>query len=216
MFASLGIGLGIAVVVILVLLTAYFESPRLALASVSAVPGVLCGVVAMLLLTGTTLNIESFMGTIMCIGVSVSNSVMLVTFIDKEWREGKVVPAAARAGAQDRLRPILMTACAMTVGMVPMALALEQGSEMQAPLGRAVIGGLVVSTFATLLIVPSVFALLMGRRAARSPSLHPDDPASSHYDPASREGEAPAEPPTPARQEPRPPPFHFPSPEDHP
>jgi multidrug efflux pump subunit AcrB len=184
MFTSLGIGLGIAVVVILVLLTAYFESPQLALTSVSAVPGVLCGVVAMLLLTGTTLNIESFMGAIMCIGVSVSNSVMLVTFIDKEWREGKVVPEAARAGAQDRLRPILMTACAMTVGMVPMALALEQGSEMQAPLGRAVIGGLLVSTFVTLLIVPSIFALLMGRRIAHSPSVYPDDPGSAHYDPA--------------------------------
>jgi multidrug efflux pump subunit AcrB len=196
MFTSLGTGLGIAVVVILVLLTAYFESPRLALASVSSVPGVLCGVVVMLLLTGTTLNIESFMGSIMCIGVSVSNSVMLVTFIDKEWRERKVVPAAARAGAQDRLRPILMTACAMTVGMVPMALALERGSEMQAPLGRAVIGGLVVSTFVTLFIVPSVFALLMGRTAPRSPSLHPDDPASAHYDPDGREPEAPQGGPT--------------------
>src|SRR5262249_29931591 len=189
MFTSLGIGVGIAVVVILVLLTAYFQSPRLALASVSGVPGVLCGVVAMLLLTGTTLNIESFMGTIMCIGVSVSNSVMLVTFIDKEWREGKVVPEAARARAQDRLPPILMTACAMTIGMVPMSLALEQGSEMQAPLGRAVIGGLVVSTFATLFIVPSVFALLMGTRVARSPSVYPDDPASSYNDPDGREPE---------------------------
>jgi multidrug efflux pump subunit AcrB len=186
MFTSLGIGLGIAVLVILVLLTAYFQSPRLALAAVSAVPGVLCGIVVILLLTGTTLNIESFMGAIMCIGVSVSNSVMLVTFIAMEWQKGKSVPEAARAGAQDRLRPILMTACAMTVGMVPMALALEQGSEMQAPLGRAVIGGLVVSTFVTLFIVPSVFALLMGRRAAASPSLHPDDPASSHYDPDGR------------------------------
>jgi multidrug efflux pump subunit AcrB len=136
------------------------------------------------------------MGSIMCIGVSVSNSVMLVTFIDKEWRERKVVPAAARAGAQDRLRPILMTACAMTVGMVPMALALERGSEMQAPLGRAVIGGLVVSTFVTLFIVPSVFALLMGRTAPRSPSLHPDDPASAHYDPDGREPEAPQGGPT--------------------
>jgi multidrug efflux pump subunit AcrB len=184
MFTSLGIGLGLAVVVILVLLTAYFESPQLALASISAVPGVLCGVVIMLLLTGTTLNIESFMGAIMCIGVSVSNSVMLVTFIAREWQSGKPVPEAARAGAQDRLRPILMTACAMTVGMVPMALALEHGSEMQAPLGRAVIGGLVASTFVTLLIVPSIFALLMGRRVARSPSLDPDDVGSAHYDPA--------------------------------
>jgi multidrug efflux pump subunit AcrB len=187
MFTALGIGLGIAVVVILVLLTAYFESPRLALASVSSVPGVLCGVVLMLLATGTTLNIESFMGSIMCIGVSVSNSVMLVTFIDMEWRERKVAIEAARAGAQDRLRPILMTACAMTIGMVPMALALEHGSEMQAPLGRAVIGGLVFSTFVTLFIVPSVFALLMGRSKPRSPSLYPDDPESSHYAP-----EAPA------------------------
>jgi multidrug efflux pump subunit AcrB len=194
MFTALGIGLVLAVVVILVLLTAYFQSPRLALASVSSVPGVLCGVVAMLLLTGTTLNIESFMGSVMCIGVSVSNSVMMVTFIAMEWRERKVVPDAARAGAQDRLRPILMTACAMTVGMVPMALALEQGSEMEAPLGRAVIGGLVVSTFVTLFIVPSVFALLMGRRVALSPSLHPDDPDSSHYDPDGREPEAPARP----------------------
>jgi multidrug efflux pump subunit AcrB len=192
MFAALAAGLALAVVVILVLLTAYFESPRLALASVSSVPGVLCGVVIMLLATGTTLNIESFMGSIMCVGVSVSNSVMLVTFIAMEWRERKVVPEAARAGAQDRLRPILMTACAMTVGMVPMALALERGSEMEAPLGRAVIGGLAVSTFVTLFIVPSVFALLMGRKTPQSPSLHPDDPDSSHYAPDGREPEAAA------------------------
>ena len=76
-----------------------------------------------------------------------------------------------------------MTACAMTVGMVPMALALEQGSQMQAPLGRAVIGGLVMSTFATLLVVPSIFALVIGRQVARSPSIYPDDPESAHYDP---------------------------------
>jgi multidrug efflux pump subunit AcrB len=193
MFTSLGVGLAIAVAVILVLLTAYFQSPRLALAAVSAVPGVLSGVAAMLLLTGTTLNIESFMGSIMCIGVSVSNSVMLVTFIDMEWRGGKAVPEATRAGAQDRLRPILMTACAMTIGMVPMALALEHGSEIEAPLGRAVIGGLVVSTFATLFIVPSVFALLLGHKTPRSPSLHPNDPESAHYDPEHGPSEAAAQ-----------------------
>jgi multidrug efflux pump subunit AcrB len=139
-------------------------------------------VVTILVATGTTLNIESFMGAIMCIGVSVSNSVMLVTFIGQEWQVRKVVHEAARAGAQDRLRPILMTACAMTVGMVPMALALEHGSEMQAPLGRAVIGGLVMSTFVTLFIVPSVFALLMGQSTPQSPSLYPDDPDSAYYD----------------------------------
>ena len=183
MFNSMAVGLAIAVVTIMVMLTAYFESPRLALAAVSAVPGVLCGVVLILFVTRTTLNIESFMGSIMCIGVSLSNSVMMVAFIAKDWRHGKSTFEAAWSGAQERLRPIVMTACAMTVGMVPMALALEHGSEMQAPLGRAVIGGLVVSTFATLLIVPSVFALLMGNRVAVSPSVHPDDPHSVHYHP---------------------------------
>ncbi len=79
------------------------------------------------------------------------------------------------------MRPILMTACAMTVGMVPMALALERGSQMQAPLGRAVIGGLVMSTFATLLVVPSIFALVIGKSVARSPSIHPADPESRYY-----------------------------------
>jgi multidrug efflux pump subunit AcrB len=183
MFKSMSIGLVIAVITILILLTGYFESPRLALAAVSAVPGVLAGVVLILWLTHTSLNIESFMGSIMCIGVSLSNSVMMVSFIARDWRQGKSSFEAASVGAKERLRPILMTACAMTVGMVPMALALERGSEMQAPLGRAVIGGLVVSTFATLLIVPSVFALLIGSRPPISPSVHPDDPKSQHYDP---------------------------------
>jgi RND family efflux transporter MFP subunit len=182
LFTSLAVGLAMTVAVILVLLTAYFQSLRLAAIAVSAVPGVLSGVAAMLYLSGTTLNIESFMGSIMCIGVSVSNSVMLVTFMDREWRGGLSVAAAAVAGARDRLRPILMTACAMTVGMVPMALALEEGSEMQAPLGRAVIGGLIVSTFTTLLILPAIFALVMGRARQVSPSLDPDDPSSPHYD----------------------------------
>ncbi|HEY2157236.1 MAG TPA: efflux RND transporter permease subunit, partial [Isosphaeraceae bacterium] len=183
MFQSLGIGLGVAVFVILVLLTAYFQSPKMALISIGAVPGVLAGIATILFLTNTTLNIESFMGSIMCLGVSVSNSVMLVTFINNHWQEGSTSVDAAINGASDRLRPILMTACAMTIGMVPMALALEKGSEMQAPLGRAVIGGLVMSTFATLLMVPPIFALLIGKAAARSPSVYPGDPDSAHYDP---------------------------------
>ena len=184
MFKALGIGLAVAVFVILVLLTAYFQSPRLALISIGAVPGVLAGIVVMLLATGTTLNIESFMGSIMCLGVSVSNSVMMVTFMDEHWKAGKPSIEAAILGASERLRPILMTACAMTVGMVPMALALERGSQMEAPLGRAVIGGLVMSTFATLLVLPSIFALVIGRKEPRSPSLYPGNPASAHYDPA--------------------------------
>jgi multidrug efflux pump subunit AcrB len=183
MFKALGIGLAAAVFVIFILLTAYFESPRLALISIGAVPGVLAGIATVLFLTNTGLNIESFMGSIMCLGVSVSNSVMLVTFIDEHWRKGKAATEAAILGASERLRPILMTACAMTVGMVPMALALERGSQMQAPLGRAVIGGLVMSTFATLLVVPSIFAVVIGRKTAHSPSIYPDDPASRHYDP---------------------------------
>jgi predicted RND superfamily exporter protein len=115
--------------------------------------------------------------------VSVSNSVMLVTFIDEHWKRGMHAAEASILGASERLRPILMTACAMTVGMVPMALALEKGSQMQAPLGLAVIGGLVMSTFATLLVVPSIFAVVVGRKVARSPSVYPDDPESSYYDP---------------------------------
>ncbi|CAN5358159.1 efflux RND transporter permease subunit [soil metagenome] len=182
MFVSLGIGLGIAVAVILVLLTGYFQSARLAIASIGAVPGVLSGVVLVLYLTNTTLNIESFMGAIMSVGVSVSNSVMLVTFTSREWREGAAVVDASRRGANERLRPILMTACAMIVGMLPMALALESGSQMEAPLGRAVVGGLLVSTFATLLILPAFFAIVMGTSKHHSPSLHPDDAESKHFD----------------------------------
>ncbi len=184
MFEALGIGLAVSVFVILVLLTAYFQSPRLALISIGAVPGVLAGIVTILYFSNTTLNIESFMGSIMCLGVSVSNSVMMVTFMDEHWKSGKPATEAALQGASERLRPILMTACAMTVGMVPMALALERGSEMEAPLGRAVIGGLVMSTFATLLVLPSIFTLVIGRRKPRSPSLYPGNPASAHYDQA--------------------------------
>jgi len=209
MFQSLGIGLAVAVFVIFVLLTAYFQSPRLSLISIGAVPGVLAGIATILYFTNTSLNIESFMGSIMCLGVSVSNSVMLVTFINEHWKEGKPATKAAVKGASERLRPILMTACAMTVGMVPMALALERGSQMQAPLGRAVIGGLVMSTFATLLIVPSIFAVVIGRREAGAPSIHPDDPASAHYDPPAAIPGSPSSekvPPAPGRPVPSNPP----------
>jgi multidrug efflux pump subunit AcrB len=183
MFKALSIGLAVAVFVIVVLLTAYFQSPRMALISIGAVPGVLAGIAAILYFTNTSLNIESFMGSIMCLGVSVSNSVMLVTFMNDHWKGGSPSIEAAIFGAGERLRPILMTACAMTVGMVPMALALERGSQMQAPLGLAVIGGLVMSTFATLLVLPSIFAIVIGNRVARSASIYPDDPESIYYDP---------------------------------
>jgi len=182
MFTALGIGLCIAVFVILVMLTAYFQSPRLAFTSIGAVPGVLTGVAGALVLTKTTLNIESFMGSIMCIGVSVSNSVMMITFMNDRWRDGLSVGEAAVKGAAGRLRPIIMTTCAMTTGMLPMALALEEGSQMQAPLGRAVIGGLIASTLCTLLVLPAVFSLLLGNRRPVSVSLDPDDPESNQFD----------------------------------
>jgi multidrug efflux pump subunit AcrB len=190
MFHSLAIGLALAVVVILVLLTGFFQSFRLGLISIGAVPGVVCGVAVILLYTGTTLNIESFMGSIMCIGVSVSNSVLLTAFMDDHWKAGASVRRAAVEGARDRLRPILMTAAAMVLGTVPMALALEEGSEMAAPLGRAVIGGLVVSTFATLLIIPAMFALVMGDSKKVSPSIDPDDPLSLYHDAGEHAAEA--------------------------
>jgi Cu/Ag efflux pump CusA len=119
----------------------------------------------------------------MSFGVSVSNSVLLVAFMDEHWNRGARAEVAAVTGARERLRAILMTACAMTIGMVPMALALERGSEMQAPLGRAVIGGLVMSTLATLLIVPAIFTILIGRSKFRAPTLYPYDRQSAHYDP---------------------------------
>ncbi|HTU25520.1 MAG TPA: efflux RND transporter permease subunit, partial [Pirellulales bacterium] len=191
MFRSLAFGLLTAVVVIFILLTAYFQSPRLALVSLGAVPGVLSGVVLILYLTGTTLNIESFMGTIMCIGVSVSNSVMLVTFTARDWEAGRSAHEAAVLGSRERLRPILMTACAMITGMIPMSLALESGSQMEAPLGRAVIGGLLVSTFSTLMMLPPIFALVIGQRKHLPVTLHPDDEESSHYDPEGIDEEQP-------------------------
>ena len=184
MFRSLEIGLAVAVIVILIMLTAYFQAPRLAVTAVASVPAVLCGVVLALWITKTTLNIESLMGTIMAVGVAVSNAIMLVSFGDRHRREeGMPADRAAITAAKGRLRPIIMTGCAMIAGMIPMSLALEEGSEQNAPLGRAVIGGMALATFATLLVLPAVFTLLLSRASNQSPSLDPDDPASTHYDP---------------------------------
>jgi multidrug efflux pump subunit AcrB len=184
MFQSLEIGLGVAVIVILIMLTAYFQAPRLALTAVASVPAVLAGVVLALWITHTTLNIESFMGAIMAVGVAVSNAIMLVSFADRHrLEEGMPASQAAITAAKGRLRPIIMTGCAMISGMIPMSLGLEKGSEQNAPLGRAVIGGMALGTFATLLVLPAVFTFLLNRASNRSPSLDPDDPASSHYDP---------------------------------
>jgi len=184
MFQSLEIGLGVAVLVILIMLTAYFQAPRLAITAVASVPAVLCGVVLALWITRTTLNIESFMGAIMAVGVAVSNAILLVSFADRHrLEEGMPADRAAITAAKGRLRPIIMTGCAMIAGMIPMSLGVEQGSEQNAPLGRAVIGGMALATFATLLVLPAVFTLLLSRASSQSPSLDPDDTSSAHYDP---------------------------------
>jgi multidrug efflux pump subunit AcrB len=193
-------GLIAAVLVILLLLTAYFQSVRLAFVVVSTTPAVLAGVVLALVATRTTLNIQSFMGAIMAVGVAVANAILLATFAEQGRREGKAAGVAAVEGAKHRLRPILMTSCAMIAGMVPMSLGLGEGGEQTAPLGRAVIGGLAVATFATLFILPSVFAIIQGRSSTRSTSLNPDDAESAYFDQsaergAERDASAPEMPP---------------------
>jgi multidrug efflux pump subunit AcrB len=181
MFHGLTVGLGMAVVVIFLLLTAYFQSLRLAFVAVATSPAVVAGVAIALYITGTTLNIESFMGAIMAIGVAVANAILLVTFAEHHRRTSKHALEAAIHGARDRLRPILMTSCAMIAGMIPMALGMGEGGEQTAPLGRAVIGGLSAATLTTLLVLPSVFAVVLGKSSVSSPSLDPHDPESSYY-----------------------------------
>jgi multidrug efflux pump subunit AcrB len=179
-FAQLTIGLALAVVVILLLLTANFQSLRLALIVISSVPAVLVGAIVMLLITGTTLNLESFMGTIMAIGVAVANAILLVTFAEQNRRNGADAVSAARSAASERLRPVLMTSLAMIAGMIPMALAIGRGSEETAPLGRAVIGGLLAATLATLFLLPTVFGIVQKSASLKSPSLDPEDSDSPY------------------------------------
>ncbi len=173
-------GLIIAIIVIFLLLIANFQSVRLALAVVSTVPAVLSGVVLTLWLTGSTLNIQSAMGGIMAVGVAVANAILLVTFAEKA-RVARGDPiAGAVEGGSSRLRPILMTSFAMIAGMMPLALGAGEGGDQTAPLGRAVVGGLALATVATLIVLPSFFAILTTRKV-RSPSLDPHDPLSEHY-----------------------------------
>jgi multidrug efflux pump subunit AcrB len=179
-FTNISAGLIVAVVVIFLLLAANFQSLRLAFVVVSTVPAALAGVVVVLWLTGTTLNVQSFMGAIMAIGVAVANAILLVTFAEQSRREGGSPLHTAIDAARARMRPVLMTSAAMIAGMIPMALALGGGAEATAPLGRAVIGGLAAATLATLIVLPSVYSLVQQSASAASPSLDPDDPASSH------------------------------------
>lgn len=175
-FGDLEVGLAVAIGVIFLLLCANFQSMRLALAVISVVPAVIAGVVLALLATGTTLNLQSFMGAIMAVGVAVANAILLVTFAEQARRLGRSSTEASIEGAKTRLRPILMTSSAMVAGMIPMALAIGAGAEATAPLGRAVIGGLLAATPANLLILPSVFSLLQENASTAPPSLEPREP----------------------------------------
>jgi multidrug efflux pump subunit AcrB len=176
--SNLSLGLLLAVGVILLLLAANYESLRLALVVFTTAPAAICGVIVMLLVTHTSLNIQSYMGAIMAIGVGTANAILLVTFADERRRAGASALASSIEGMRARMRPILMTSAAMIAGMIPMALALGEGAEAAAPLGRAVIGGLAAATLANLTVLPFMFSLVQARASTTSSSLDPDDPAS--------------------------------------
>ena len=182
MLSRLGVGLLLAVVVIFLMMTANFQSLRLSLATVSTAPAVIAGVVIALYSTGQTINIQSFIGAIMAIGVAMANAILLVTFAEQRRHAGDTGWDPAVNGAIARVRPILMTSLAMTAGMLPMALGWGESGPQSAPLGRAVIGGLLAATIATLFVLPAVFALLMGKPSTKSASLDPDDPTSAYCD----------------------------------
>ncbi|MBS1489407.1 MAG: efflux RND transporter permease subunit [Bacteroidetes bacterium] len=180
--SSLQSGLLLAIVVIFLLLSANYQSFKVAFVVLVTVPAVLAGSLVMLLLTGGTLNLQSYMGIIMSVGVSVANAVLLVTNAEQLRLKLGDATKAARTSGSVRLRPILMTSLAMVAGMVPMASGLSESGEQASPLGRAVIGGLIASTFAALLILPVVFAVVQKKTSLQSVSIDPEDKESRFYD----------------------------------
>jgi multidrug efflux pump subunit AcrB len=170
-FLRLGLGIFFAAVLVYFLMVVNFQSWSDPFIIITALPGALVGIVWTLFATQTTFNVPSLMGAIMTVGVSTANSILVVTFANGRRHEGKNATAAALEAGHARLRPVLMTALAMIIGMLPMSLGLGEGGEQNAPLGRAVIGGLLVATFATLFFVPVVFSLVSRNRAATDPDL---------------------------------------------
>ena len=168
-FTGLGIGLIGAIILAYLLIVVNFQSWLDPFIIITALPGALAGICWMLLLTHTTLNVPSLTGAIMCMGVATANSILMVSFAREQLAEGKSARDAAIEAGFVRIRPVLMTAMAMIIGMVPMAVGLGEGGEQNAPLGRAVIGGLIFATFATLFFVPCVFSMIHGRRERQSP-----------------------------------------------
>ena len=175
LLGALRVGLLLSILVIFLLLVANFQSWQLAIVTIASAPAAVAGVAVMLWLTRTTLNLESFMGAIMAVGVAVANAILLVTFAERARIAGQSAAEAAASGAASRLRPILMTSLAMIAGMLPMAAGIGESGRQSAPLGRAVIGGLGFATLATLLVLPGLFAMLRARASRVSPSLLPHD-----------------------------------------
>jgi multidrug efflux pump subunit AcrB len=178
-FTGLGFGLVGAIVLAYLLIVVNFQSWLDPFIIITALPGALAGICWTLLLTHTTLNVPSLTGAIMCMGVATANSILMVSFAREQMDEGKSAADAAIEAGFVRIRPVLMTALAMIIGMVPMAIGLGEGGEQNAPLGRAVIGGLVFATFATLFFVPCVFSMIHGRRARRSAEQGSPSPAAA-------------------------------------
>jgi len=178
---SLQTGLLVAIVVIFLMLSANFQSFRVPLVILATVPAVVLGSLILLTLTGSTLNLQSYMGIIMSVGVSIANAVLLITNAEELRKVNGNALESAREAAGLRLRPIIMTSVAMVMGMLPMAIGHGEGGDQVSPLGRAVIGGLIFSTFAVLIILPLVFAWIQGNVGTNSPSLDPEDEESTHF-----------------------------------
>lgn len=177
---SLQFGLLVAVIVIFLVMAVYFQSFRIALATLSIIPAVVTGSLLFLFISGGSLNIQSYMGTIMAVGVAIANAVLFITNAEHYRRGGD--NSSYMLAAENRLRPILMTSVAMIAGMIPMALGLSEGGDQTAPLGIAVIGGLLFSAISVLFFLPHIYQLIAGRKPYKYVSLDPDDINSANYD----------------------------------
>jgi hydrophobic/amphiphilic exporter-1 (mainly G- bacteria), HAE1 family len=170
-FKSFGIGLLLSVVLVYLILVAQFESFLDPFIILFAIPPGLMGVLLMLLLTGTTLNVMSLMGVVMMVGIVVSNSILIVDFARNLWREGKSLKESVATASRIRLRPVLMTSLATIIGLVPMAMKLGTGAEAYAPLARSIIGGLLVSVVVTVYLVPAAYLWIHRKEEAQSPEV---------------------------------------------
>src|SRR5437899_1417951 len=179
-FTGLASGLVFAVLLVYLLMVVNFQSWLDPFIILTALPGAVAGILWMLYVTQTNISVPALMGAIMCIGVVTSNSILMITFANDQRHEGHDARSAALSAGATRLRPVLMTALAMIIGMLPMSLGLGEGGEQNAPLGRAVIGGLLLATCYTLFFVPVMYGLL--RRKPPAPEQLDDDQGSARRD----------------------------------